>query len=63
MWKEADNILPRGGIPGGKEYLRFTMRNSLIEGIAIFESLYDKLGASEKKVSDKLGAEEMVIWL
>ena len=49
MWDQADNILPTGGKPGGKEFLRFQMRNTLIQGIATFEAVADKLGASEKK--------------
>ena len=49
MWEQADTILPTHGQPGGKEFLRFQMRNSLIEGIATFESLAGKLVASEKK--------------
>lgn len=49
MWDQADYILPTGGQPGGKEFLRFQMRSTLIEGIATFEALADKLGASEKK--------------
>lgn len=52
MWEQADHILPTpraGGRPGGKEFLRFQMRNTLIESIATFEALADKLGVSEKK--------------
>jgi hypothetical protein len=49
MWEQADDILPSSGQPGGKESLRFVMRNKLIEGIAAFESVADELGASKKK--------------
>ena len=49
MWEQADYILPTGGQPGGKENLRFQLRNTLIKGIAAFGELSDKLGASEKK--------------
>lgn len=49
MWEQADHILPTGGQPGGKEFLRFQMRNTLIEAIATFEGLADKLAVSQKK--------------
>ena len=49
MWAQADFIMHKGGQPGGKESLRFVMRKTLIEGIAIFEALADELGESEKK--------------
>ena len=48
QWSQADFILPTGGRPGGKESLRFMMRNTLIESIATFESLADRLTESEK---------------
>jgi hypothetical protein len=48
QWSQADYILPTGGRPGGKESLRFMMRNTLIEAIATFESLADKLAGSGK---------------
>ena len=47
MWEQADCILPTGGEPGGKEFLRFQMRDTLIESIATFEALTDKLDVSE----------------
>lgn len=49
MWEQADYILPTGGEPGGKEFLRFQMRDALIMGIAALEEVSDKLGTSEKK--------------
>jgi hypothetical protein len=49
LWDQADFILPMDGMPGGKEAVRFLMRDSLIEGITTFESLSDKLGGSAKK--------------
>ncbi len=49
MWEQADFILPASGRPGGKEFLRFEMRNTLIKGLATFEAVADKLGVSEKK--------------
>lgn len=41
-WEHAAFILSTGGQPGGREYLRFQMRNAFIEGIAIFEADSDK---------------------
>lgn len=49
MWDQAKYILPTGGQPGGTEYLRFQMRNTLIEGMATFDSVADKLNAIAKK--------------
>jgi hypothetical protein len=48
QWSQADYILPTGGQPGGKESLRFMMRNTLIESIATFEALADRLAESGK---------------
>jgi hypothetical protein len=49
LWEQADCVLPTDGHPGGHESMRFHMRNTLIEAIAAFEALADKLGLSEKK--------------
>lgn len=49
MWEQAGYILPTGGHPGGQEFLRFQMRSTLMEGIATFEAVADKLGKSERK--------------
>jgi hypothetical protein len=48
QWSQAHYILPTGGQPGGKEYLRLMMRKTLTEAIATFETLADKLARSGK---------------
>jgi len=45
MWSQADYVLPKPGEPGGKEFVRFTLRKTLIEGAETFDDLADKLGA------------------
>jgi hypothetical protein len=45
MWSQADYVLPESGQPGGKEFVRFTIRKTLIEGAEVFDDLADNLGA------------------
>ncbi len=47
MWSQADAVLPRMGEPGGKEFVRFTVRKTLLEGIQTFDALAKQLGASK----------------
>lgn len=49
MWKKAGYIFSSDNHPGGKEFLRFELRKTLIEGITTFEAIADKLGTTEKK--------------
>ena len=44
MLAESQYALPTGGEPGGAEFLKMSLRNSLIEGISVFESVADKFG-------------------